>query len=285
MATQKTLSMLPGLPIDNAAIAILNLNFSKGFEEQVKSYFEGLGNAARGNTHIALVGQGVAAVLCLPAFEMLGGLPRVALIPFGKKEVADWVPTADFRHNEVRSRRGELKHGDAFAGYTVLDGSGRGLTPVQHTELAAKLGVAEDMIRAINIQAGNKGQVDLSTAGKATAGMADLLIQTGLTVEDWTSGRIVFLPGGAGIVGALQAVAIHGISEAWPLTIRLNADAQKVFHIEEVVNPQAMRQWAVGLQGRLEAANTIVALTGEIPEAFRQALLALAAEHGVEVRG
>lgn len=271
--------------MDRSNTAVLSLDFSQPFIPQIQAYIEALGNDARGVTNVALVGQGVAAILVLPALEMLGSLPSIGLIPFGKKEVVDWVAGADFRHNEVRSRRKELSHGETFAGFTVLDGSGRGLTSLQLTELAAQLGVEEIAIRVVNIQAGTRGQVDLTSAESATAGMADLLVQTGLTVEDWTSGRIMFLPGGAGIVGALQALAIHGISEAWPKVIRLNADADKVFRVAEIVDPQALRQWAVGLAARLDAAKPVVALAGEIPQAFREALAALAAEHGVEVRG
>ena len=288
----KFLNMLPAAALPTApegmgqtTNVVLNLDFGMPFRRQVRAYLEALGNDARGNTHVALVGQAVGAVLMLPALEMLGGLPRVALIPFGQKAVVDWIPLADFRHNQVRSRRRELLHGEAFEGYTVLDGSGRGLTPLQKTELASALDVDESMIRVINIQAGVKGQVDLTSAQTATAGMTDILVRTGLTVEDWTSGGVVFLPGGAGIVAALQATSIHGISEAWPQTIRLNKGADGEFHVAEVVDPQAMRQWAVGLASRLDADKPVVSLAGAIPEAFRAALVALAAEHGVELRG
>jgi hypothetical protein len=115
--------------------------------------------------------------------------------------------------------------------------------------------------------------------------MADLLIQSSLTVQDWTSGRVLFLPGGAGIVGALQAISIHGISEAWPRTIRLNKGSDNEFHVEEIVDVQSMRQWAVGLAAKLESEKPIVALSGNIPEGFRAALELLANEHGVTIRG
>lgn len=283
------LSMLPltSLPLtDGWKNCLLSLNFNTSFEGQVKEYLMALGNDARGVTHVALVGQAVAACLMLPALEMLGGLPAIALVPFGQKSVSDWVNSSNFRHNTVRSRRAELRSGKTFPGFTVLDGSGRGLTPLQHTELAAQLSVAPEMIRVVNIQAGVRGQVDLSSAKAATAGMADLLVNaTEVTMEDWTSGRIIFLPGGAGIIGALQAISIHGISEAWPRVIRLHADGEKVFHVAEVVDPQAMRQWAVGLAAQLDAAKPAVILTGTIPEAFRTNLLELARVHGVEVRG
>ncbi|KKW31140.1 MAG: hypothetical protein UY76_C0065G0003 [Candidatus Uhrbacteria bacterium GW2011_GWA2_52_8d] len=277
------LSMIPAL--SGRVNASLNLDFSRPFVQQIQAYLEGLGNDARGLRSVALVDQGVAAILMLPALEMLGGLPTVVFKGFGQDAPVVSVDLSVFRHNEVRLRRAELAHGEAFAGFTVLDGSGRGLTPVQLTELAALLNCEEGSIRTMNVQAGTKGQVDLTSAKGAVDGMADLLIQTGLTVEDWTSGRVIFLPGGMGNIGALQATAVHGLSEAWPRTIRLAADTGKVFHVAEVVDPQAMRQWAVGLAARLDGAIPVAVLSGEIPEAFRAALAVLAAEHGVEIRG
>ena len=182
--TRRFLSMLPTTSISEQqpapdATAVLNLDFAKPFVPQVQSYLEALGNSARGNTRVALVGQGVAAILMLPALEMLGGLPQVALVPFGSKSVADWVSTADFR----------------------------------------------------------------------------------------------------------QAISIHGISEDWPRTIRLNKGSDNEFHVEEIVDVQSMRQWAVGLAAKLESEKPIVALSGNIPEGFRAALELLANEHGVTIRG
>lgn len=286
MQTQ-TLIMLPAsaLSIDGIANHPLNLNLSLPLEGQVKAYLKSLGNEALGKKRVVLTGQPVAAILTLPGLEMLGGLsslPNLALIPYGKTEVVDWVNLADFRHNVVRSRRAEIPGGEAFAGYTVLDGAGRGLTAGQLTELAQKLDVKETDIRTIGVA---MGQVDLTSAAAATAGMVDKLLSTGLTTADWTGGRVLFLPGGAGIVAALQATAIHGLSESWPQTIRLNAGADRVFHVEAVENPQAMRQWAVGLAREMEAAKPVVSLSGTVPEEFRTALEELAKTYGVTIRG
>ncbi len=283
-STSRALNMLPNVEMPDATKAILNLDMGAPFVPQVQQYLRGLGDA-RGFDKVALVGQAVAAILLLPALEMLGGLPTVVFKGFGPDAPQVEIDLSTFRHQEVRARRAELQHGEAFTGYTVLDGSGRGLTPIQLTELAAQLGCEEPEIRTLNVQAGAKGQVDLTSAEGATAGMADLLVNLGLTVEDWTSGRVLFLPGGAGIVGALQATAIHGISESWPRTIRLAADTDKVFHVAEVVDAQAQRQWAVGLADELDKVTARVTLSGAIPEEFRAALNQLAVEHGVEIRG
>ncbi|OGL94692.1 hypothetical protein A2348_03105 [Candidatus Uhrbacteria bacterium RIFOXYB12_FULL_58_10] len=288
------LSMIPALP--GQVNAPLMLDFARPFVPQVQTYFEGLGNDARGNSRVALVGQGVAAILCLPALEMLGGLPVVIFKGFATDAPLVEVDLKEFRHVIARDRRKERSNGEAFAGFTVIDGSGRGLsrpdpenpedrTPDQLGELAAQLGCGVDEIRVLSCQAGNRGQVDLTSAEGAIAGMVDQLVGLGLTAEDWTSGRVIFLPGGMGIVAALQAVAIHGLSEAWPWVIRLAADAEKAFHVAEVVDAQAMRQWAVALSAQLDAAAPIATLSGEIPDEFRNALAALAARYGVEIRG
>lgn len=276
-ATTRALNMLPKFELENAVNAILSLDMSAEFTPQIQSYIKGLGDP-RGFQKVALVGQAVAALLVLPALEMLGGLPTLVFKAFGS-ETSYEVDAASYRHNVVRSRRSELTTGDAFAGFSVLDGSGRGLTPVQLEELAAQLGVDQTMIRVLNV---DMGQVDMANV---TAGMVDKVIASGITFADLTSGRTLFLPGGAGIVASFMGVTIYGLGESWPRTIRLAQDADKVFHVAEVVDPQSQRQWAVGVARELQDAQPTVVLSGEIPDDFRTALAELAAIHGVEVRG
>ncbi len=283
------LGMLPGNPVTppegaTAVNAVLSLNMapdSPGFEGQVQTYLEQLGNGARGVTHLAPVGQAVAAIEVAAALEMLGGIPQLAIVNFADKRVS-WLDANAYRHQTVRSRRSEISHGEAFAGYTVLDGAGRGLTALQLTELAAKIGVPETDIRVISV---SMGQVDLSSAESATAGMTDKLLTTGLTVEDWTGNRVLFLPGGAGIVSLIQALTIHGLSEAWPTVIRLAQDVGKVYHVAEIVHAQNMRQWAVGLAGHLDSMKPTVTLAGNVTDDARGRFEALARELVVDFRG
>ena len=273
----RSLNMLPNLEMEGATKAILNLNMAEPFTPQAQEYLRGLGDA-RGFGKVALVGQAVAALLVLPALEMLGGLPSLIFKGFGSEAVYE-VDAASYRHNTVRSRRKDLAQGETFAGYTLLDGSGRGLTPVQLSELATSLGVDPSMIRTLSV---DMGQVDM---GNVTAGMVEKVIATGITFGDLTSGRTLFLPGGAGIVASFMGVTIYGLGESWPRTLRLAQDADKVFHLAEVVDPQGMRQWGVGLSAELDAAVPRVTLTGAISSEARERFLALAQEFGVEVRG
>ncbi len=278
-APATTLNMLPGLELEDARKAILSLDMSSAFTPQVEAYLRGLGDP-RGIKRVGLVGQAVAASLILPALEMLGGLPAVALQGFGQQAgLLGWLELADYRHNLVRPRRADLANGDAFAGITVLDGGGRGITPQQKTELAALLNVEEDAIRVFDV---SMGQVDMAAPQN---GMVEKVIATGVTFSDLTSGRVLHLPAGSGLVAAVMATTIYGLSEAWPRTIRLNKGGDGAFHVEEIVDPQAMRQWGVALGREIEEAAPRCTLTGNLPEGFRQALANLAMEFGVEVRG
>ena len=55
--------------------------------------------------------------------------------------------------------------------------------------------------------------------------------------------------------------------------------------LEEIVDPQGMRQFGVKLAAEIAASAPTVTLTGTVPDEFRAALAQLAAQHGVEVRG
>lgn len=289
----RTLSMLPtsALPTsalpEGAIVAPLSLNFGANFATQVEEYLRVLGDP-RGFTHLALTGQAVGAIITMAALEMMGGLPQLALLPFGAKEIVGWLPTSDFRHNTCRDMR-EKNPGEVPAGYTVIDGAGRGVTPAQLDELAEllKCGVEE-----IHVSSTNPGQVaigDLAgAAGVAIAeGIRDAMKAARFPVGEvqGAQSRLLFIPAGAGIVGTVQGLALHGFTGAWPRTIRLAGTPATGFKVAEICDPQAMRQWGANLARELEATKPVVSLSGEIPAAFREALASLATQYSVEVRG
>ena len=275
----KVLTMHPALVPEGALRALLTLDFNKSFPPQVEEYLRALPDP-RGFRRIVLVGQAAAACLILPALEMLGGLPELILYGMGKDATPlGELDLAEYRHKTVRPRRAELPRGTAYEGFTVLDGGGRGLTPVQRAELAAALGVEETLIRVFDV---NMGQVNFAEPHK---GMAEKILGHELTFEDLTSGRVLHLPAGSGLVAAVMATTIYGLGEAWPRCVRLNRQADGEFHLAEILDCQRMRQFGVELGGQLDAAVPRVTLSGNIPAAFREALAMIATAHGVELRG
>lgn len=272
----KKLSMLPNVSLDGASPTPLNLNMGAPFAPQVQAYIESLGESARGVSHLAIVGQAVAAGLVLPAMEMLGGLPSVALLPMGQKEPAGWLPTADFRHNTCRAMREEA--GPVPAGYTVIDGGGRGLTPAQLEELAALLGCE---VGEIHVSSTNPGQVNIADLGgqagvDVALGIKSALQVAGFPVAECDTSRLLFVPAGAGIVGLVQALALHGFTGAWPRTVRLAGTPATGFKVAEVTDPQAMRQWAVQFAASLDAKTAPVL----VPRALLRQLLVAAYDGG-----
>lgn len=204
-----------------------------------------------------LPGQAVGAILSLPILEMSTGMPVLTLYGFGRErqiEITGRLALGDYRQNEVRARRPELVAGEAYAGVTVLDGGGRGLTTAQLVELAGIVGVGVEDIRVLDMATGHVDMAD------PTAGMVTKVIATGVTFADLTSGRVMYLPAGNGLVAALQATTIYGLSEAWPRTIRLNRRPDGGFGVDEIVDPQALRQVGVqlGLRWRTEEAPVLV---------------------------
>lgn len=259
-----TISMTPGVHAD--VNAPLTLDFAAPFGPQVQAALAALPDL-RKIEEVALSGQGVAAVLSLAGLELAIGLPVVTLTGFGPDSpVVGSLDLRGFRHNTVRSRREESPTGEAFAGHTVLDGAGRGVTPAQLTELAATLGVEPDAIRVFDV---SMGHVDPAEPQK---GVADRLLQTGLTKADWTSGRIVFLPPGLGTLTAVMATAIYGLSEVWPPIIRLASGIDRQFHVAEVCDPQALRQSGAALVAKWAAGTAPVAVPRDL---FDEALAAL----------
>lgn len=245
--------MHPGLKADIEAILALDINAA--FAPQVVAHLEKLGDLNEYDI-IGLPGQAVAAIVMLPIMEMACGLPhRAEIIGFGQDaKVAGSIDLDAFRHNIVRPHRAEIAQGEAWVGYTVLDGAGRGLTPDQLAELAAALDCQEADIRVINI---SPGQVNLALPAEEQERLATMLVATGLTVQDWTGGRVLYLPAGHGGVAAVQATAIYGLSEVWPRVIRLNKVGEG-FHLAEVVDPQAGRQVGVAMKAAWAAQDAPV---------------------------
>lgn len=269
---------------EGARVAPLNLDFGAAFEPQIQAYFKRLGAKGPELAEVVLTGQSVGAVLALPIIEMLAGghLPQIALIPFGVDAIAGWLNAATFRHDVVRPRRAEIPQGaESFDGFTVIDGAGRGLTPEQLIELSSVLGYAPSDVRVFSAP---MGQVDLTSADSATAGVVDRVLSLGLTAGDWAAGRVLYLPPGAGIAAAIQALAIYGLSEVWPQTIRLAQGEDRGFHVRELVTPQQQRQWAMGLLRRLEEGVPVMTLSGVFTSEARSEIVALAKRHKIEIR-
>ena len=254
--TKKSFSMHPVIPADK--IAPLNMDFSAPFEAQVKSYFEQVGDLRRYNWY-GLPGQAVAAALTLPVLEMSVGLPTMYLFGFGREvKIVGELDLDDFRHNQVRPRRSKAPDGNAYPGYTILDGAGRGVEPFQLAEVAEALGTTTDNIRVVDV---SMGHID---PAQPENGLVDRLIASGLTKADWTSGRVLFLPPGFGPLAAVMVTAIYGLSEVWPRTIRLNRSEDGTFHVAEVVDPQAMRQFGVQLRAKWDAGQAPVSVPREL---------------------
>lgn len=279
-----TISMYPTVPADS--IRPLALDFAQPFTDQVKAWFEEGGDLSKSPV-VGLPGQAVAAVLTLPILEMACGLPqKVSLVGFGQDaKVVGQIDLRDYRHNVVRPRRTEQPDGEAFQGYTVLDGAGRGLTPVQYQELHEILNTGpggpggEGEIRVLNVSV---GQVDMAhpEAGdpKKPEDLVGTLLATGITKADWISQRVLFLPPGLGQLAAVMATAIYGLSEVWPRTIRLNRGADSEFHVAEVVDPQALRQYGVALTAKWAAGNAPVSVPRDLFDRIRAALTGYAQE-------
>ena len=259
MSNEKTMSFHPAIPAELQAILALDMNAE--FTPQVTKFVESLGDFT-GTTTVVLPGQAVAAALMLPILEMSIGLPTMTLYGFGQQvAVTGELDLADYRHNIVRPRRYDVEQNAApFYGQTILDGAGRGVTDSQLEELSNQLNCSKDDIRVIDI---SMGQVDPS---HPEMGVADKLVAIGLNKMDWTSGRLSYLPAGFGPLAIIQATAIYAMSEAWPKVIRLNRDGEGNFNVAEIVDPQALRGYGVGLKAKWNAGIAPVLVPREILE-------------------
>lgn len=242
---------------DGGVLSPMSLDFNLPFEGQVLSFFRGMGDLRRFDAFV-LPGQAVAGILTLPLLEMAAGMP--VIVNFGYRdrvEIIKCLALGDYRRNVVRPRRVELpspKDVATFDGYTVLDGGGRGMTPMQLEELAEKLGCGAGDIRVLDL---NTGHVDMTNP---TEGMVDKVIATGVSRADLTSGCVLYLPAGNGLVAALQATTIYGLSEVWPRTIRLIRRDDWSFGVGEIIDIQALRKIGeqIGAQWRAGDAPILV---------------------------
>ncbi len=263
----KRINMLPGISIPEATELILSLDFSQSFTDQVKDWVTKNIFNLKSCEEIGLVGQSAAAIMMLPAIEMIAGLPKVATYQPGQSEVLAWVDTAEYRHKIVRSRRTEIPEGDAFSGITVLDGGGRGLTAKQSAQIARHFVVSESQIQVLNL---GMGQVDMTNP---TAGMADKVINCGITTGDVLHPeRMIYVPAGAGLVGSLMALTIYGLTESWPQTLRLNKEGEE-FVVAEILQPQDMRQYGVAVAEEFRKGNAPVSISRDLYNRLCQAVV------------
>lgn len=233
----KIVNMLSNVEIEGGTQSLLNLNFSLPFEAQVQDWVTNNISTLVNTERVVLVGQSVAACLVLPALELVRMLPQIALVQPGSNEISGWLDTGNYRHQEIRPRRKDLKEGQAFEGITVFDGRGQGLTATQYEQISNHFGFTKERIRVINV---GIGQVNMANP---TSGMVKKILNSDFNAEDAKHPeRIAYIPAGAGIVGALMALTIYGLIEVWPATVRLNKKGEE-FVVEEIVQPQDMRQF------------------------------------------
>jgi len=236
-----TFSFHPALKLGTNVPA--TLDFNRPFVGQVQGILESAGSGLMDRDgEVVVTGQAVAAILMIAGLEMVRGLPKLTLFSLGQNiERVGVLDLGDYRHNVVRARRNEIPSGEAFAGYTVIDGSGRGITDIQRVELAEKFGLKPEEVRVVDA---GVGQIDFTDP---TAGLVHKLVNTGLNVSDWAARRLVYLPAGSGLAAAIQAVTMHGLGESWIPVIRLNKGEDGVFHVAEICDPQEMRQWGTAM--------------------------------------
>jgi hypothetical protein len=254
-------SFHPALPSEVNVPA--TLDFAKKFAPQIKRILESAGAGLMNRDgEVTVSGQAVAAILMTAGLEMVRGLPHLTLYTLGQTvERVGVLDLGEYRHDFVRNRRDERSIGAEYPGFTVLDGSGRGMTEVQKIELAKKLKISPDEIRVINVCTFGPERKGQANFADPTNFMVESLLDTGLTVADWSSRRVLYLPAGSGLAATIQATTIHGLSESWPRTIRLASGADKVFHVAEVVDPQDMRKWGTKMVGKWTADKTASVLT------------------------
>ncbi|MDQ3009047.1 MAG: hypothetical protein M3Q81_05690 [bacterium] len=233
------------------------LDFNQDFTPQVKSQIVAAGQSLLTATEVAVSDQAVAAMLMLPAIEMISGLPAITLYGFGSDRAVEQRGTlalSDWRHNTVRPQRANRPEGETFPGFTVIDGGGR-TTPEQIAQLAVLLDTPPDNIRVVAVPV---GQIDTDAS---TKGIVEDLLAAPLTRGDWEANRLLYMPPGFGLAATLQGTAIYGLSETWPRTIRVAKGDDSQFNVAEVVIPQDMRQWATQLRVQLQSSRESELLT------------------------
>ena len=286
---KRRLSMHPAA--DAAQMGVLTLDFSRPFGPQVNRFLQD-GPDLR-NVEVALLpGQAFAAQLVLPALEMIGGLPRnLGIVGFGREaKVVGEIDLESYRHAVARPARSRVPAGEAFPGWTVLDGRGRfGERDSAHQveELAAQLECGVEEIRVLNVALGHVEDLGNIPAGPAgDRDLLDILVESGLTQGDLASQRVLFNPPGHGGIATVQATAIYGLFEVWPTAIRLAAAERGApFRVVEIGDAQGMRQFGVHLAAAWREMRPTVLFRGDIPEEMRRVIAAIAEEHGVSILG
>lgn len=263
---------------------------NRGVSDQVHEYLLGLGDP-RGITHLAVVGQAAPAIVTIATLQLLGGLPEIAVMPPSTPPVFHgWFDSDVFRQEVVRPHRADFPQGEASGRWFILDGGGR-LSQTQKAGIIDRLdGATEENV--VVIAAGGASTVDFAglVGGKGVDAvrilnlLVDALLAAEVTSGDLTAGRVVLAPPGNALAAIVAALVLNGLSERWPLTVRYGGPAVQ-FGVTEIVNPELEREWAKATEATLVAAEPRAALSGNIPEAFRAALLTLAAEHGVQILG
>ncbi|MEI7653547.1 MAG: hypothetical protein WCJ70_04755 [bacterium] len=247
----------------NAALAAdTNVNFqfatAGDWAEQVISMTRLAGPALKSAEEVALIGLPAAGIGQVGFLELCSGLPTITLWAFlgGKPARVGSLNLGVYRHQTVRPLRALFPEGGEFPGYSVIDGGGRGLPPHQLQELAALLGCQPEDLRVLD---GGMGQSDLADP---TKGVAEKLLSFGLTKADWSSGRLIYVPPGNGLIAVVQATAIYALSEVWPRVGILQTDQERKFHVQHLLDVQGLRasgpalaaQWAADQTATLVAA-------------------------------
>jgi hypothetical protein len=232
------------------------------FEEQVKDFFSKLPPVLRASyDEFGPMGQSVASILCLPIMEMSGAPMKIGIWNFfGERYRACQFDLSHYRNNIVRPLRNKRPDGEAFAaGYTILNG-GHPMTDEQLNVLAEKLNTAVDKIRVISVSVGqldpnspaivngNRAEKDDSGNFVNPISIEQQLVETGLTVADWESGRILYNPAPMSWAANIQASAIYALAGVWVPTIRIAMVGERPntqFLLAEVVYPQTLRQFGV----------------------------------------
>lgn len=244
--------MHPAIEVLGSHRAVLHADEERPLASQVQEYLQRIGDP-RAIERVALTTKPLAPLL-IPAIEAMRRLPTLILYGYGEEaRVLGELDLDEYRHRAVRPRRAQLAHGERLPRPTILDGAGRGLSASQREEIAAALGCAAVDLLTCDV---SMGHVDLSCPERE---MVERLFALDLSIEEWTSGRIVYIPPGNGIVAAIMATTIYGLAESWPKIVRFGR-RDDAFHVAEVIDLQAMYEWGHQYAAELERDGAPVAV-------------------------
>lgn len=296
MPQPQILNTLPATQADvpGATEAELRLDLSQQARvlPQVEAYFRGLGDPRKYGGVVLPMQAHAAVAFAAMAAHARGSLSlEFALIPFRQTVPAGWLGLSAVRHDDVRTKRFQaLSRDQAMApGFTVLDCSPRGFTSEQFGQLAAHLRIVDDqLLRVVKCDPGQVKIEDLAGAeGERLQGLVFAALQeAGVCLSNLqvAQQRILVNPAPLGVVAAYLALVLQGALEVWPLHIRLASAGNNVFQVAELVDVNAAQRFVDTWVRDQDASTPRVVVTGPCPAAFLEALTALAAAHGVEVR-